>query len=56
MIALAFYLLWMFANAALINIAVKTGWNHDPGFVGPFLIVLVANLTLILLNATKKAQ
>lgn len=45
---LLIFIAWIFIHASLINIAVKTGWNHDPGYIGPVLLVLVLNITLAL--------
>lgn len=56
MIPFIAYLVWMFINAAVLNVAVKTGWGYDPGYVGPFLIVLVTNMTLLLYNAQKRTN
>jgi hypothetical protein len=47
---------WIFIHALLINIAVKIGWNHDPGYAGPILLVLVLNITLALYATRNKTE
>jgi hypothetical protein len=42
------FILWVALNSLLLNIGVKTGWNFDPGFVGPAIIVFALNITAAL--------
>lgn len=39
---------WIAIHSLLLNIAVKAGWDHDPGYVGPAIIVLALNVTMAL--------
>ena len=49
------FLAWILFHTFLINIALKVGWNHDAGYLGPALIVLVINLTIALYSARIKS-
>lgn len=40
------FALWLSIHTLLINIAIQTGWNHDPGYLAPAILVFVCNLTL----------
>lgn len=42
------FLSWISINTLLINIAVKIGWDTDPGYAGPAIIVFLLNVTLAL--------
>jgi hypothetical protein len=42
------YILWVAFNTILLNIAVKTGWNFDPGYLGPSIIILTFNMIIAL--------
>lgn len=35
---------YLLINTVLINFGIKAGWDHDPGMLGPFLIVIALNL------------
>lgn len=39
------FLSWIILNTSLLNIAIKTGWNFDPGYIGPLIIIFILNLT-----------
>lgn len=47
-----FFSCWIIINTLLVNIAVKVGWNFDPGYIGPIIIVFLLNVNLAL-YATK---
>lgn len=47
--------LWIAFNAILLNIAIKIGWNFDPGFIGPSIIIFIFNL-IIALYSRKKSE
>ena len=40
---------------ACTNLAVKSGWNHDPGYLGPFLIIISIHLIIALFNAKNRS-
>jgi hypothetical protein len=42
------FILWVALNTILFNIGIQVGWNFDPGFVGPAIIVFVTNITAAL--------
>jgi hypothetical protein len=39
---------WIIANTLLVNIALKAGWDFDPGYTGPAIIVFLLNINLAL--------
>lgn len=45
---------WVTLNTLIINIAMKIGWNHDPGYIAPALLVLLFNITLALYLSAKR--
>lgn len=47
------FFLWIIFNSLILNIAVKTGWDHDPGYLAPFLIMFMLNIVVALYNAKK---
>jgi hypothetical protein len=49
------YILWVAFNALLLNIAVKVGWNFDPGYLGPSIIILTFNM-IIALYTRKRSE
>lgn len=54
--SLLLFAAWIFIHALLINIAVKVGWDHDPGYAAPTLIVLVLNITLALYVSKNRTE
>jgi len=46
---------WIVMHALILNIAVKSGWNHDPGYLGPFLIIISIHLIIALFNAKNRS-
>ena len=47
------FILWIVFNTLLLNIAIKVGWNFDPGYLGPSIVVFIFNITSAL-YASKK--
>jgi hypothetical protein len=45
---------WIIVHTLILNIAIKAGWNFDPGYIGPMLIILIINITLALYGANSK--
>lgn len=54
--SLLLFAAWIFIHALLINIAVKIGWDHDPGYVSPVLLVLILNITLALYASRRRTE
>jgi hypothetical protein len=42
------FIFWISLNTLLLNLGVQYGWNFDPGFVGPAIIVVALNITAAL--------
>ena len=47
---------WIIIHSLILNIAIKAGWDFDPGYIGPMLIVLLINITLALYGAKNKTE
>lgn len=52
-VALVAYLL---INTTLINFGIRAGWDYDPGYVGPLLIVISLNLIIAAYTSGKNKQ
>jgi|LakMenE18May11ns_1017448.scaffolds.fasta_scaffold9849510_5 hypothetical protein len=39
---------WIAFHTLLVNIAIKAGWDFDPGYIGPAIIVFILNINLAL--------
>lgn len=48
------FIIWIMMNSVLLNLALKIGWDFDPGFVGPFLIVMMLNFTVALYGSSNR--
>jgi uncharacterized membrane protein len=44
---------WIVLNASLVNVSMKIGWNHDPGYMAPFILVTLFNVHSALYAATR---
>lgn len=44
---------WIVLNTSLLNIAVKVGWNHDPGYIAPLILIVILNIHLVIYAATR---
>ena len=42
------YTLWIAFNTLLLNIAIKAGWNFDPGYFGPSIVIFIFNIVIAL--------
>ena len=40
----------------MVNIAIKLGWGHDPGYIAPLILVLLVNLTLAIYGTRTKTE
>jgi len=47
------FITYLLINTVLINFGIKAGWSHDPGILGPFLIVIVINLIAAVYSSGK---
>lgn len=54
--SLFLFLSWIAINTLLVNIATKAGWNFDPGYVGPAILVFIINVTLALYASKSSGQ
>lgn len=48
------FISWLALHTLLINIACQVGWNFDPGYFGPLLLVVMFNVTIALYTAKTK--
>lgn len=53
--SIVIFLTWIVLNTSLLNVAMKTGWNFDPGYVGPLILVITINLTLALYASSRRS-
>jgi uncharacterized membrane protein len=44
---------WIVFSVSLVNLSMKIGWNHDPGYLAPFILVTLFNLHLALYAASR---
>lgn len=54
--SLFLFLSWIAINTLLVNIATKAGWNFDPGYVGPGILVFIINVTIALYASKTSGQ
>ena len=47
---------WIIFNVSMVNIAIKLGWGHDPGYIAPLILVLLVNLTLAIYGTRTKTE
>lgn len=47
------FLAYLFLNTALLSLGTQIGWGHNPGIIGPLLIVFSINLMLAVFSSAK---
>ena len=54
--SLILFLSYVIITAMLFRYGIQTGWNFDPGIVGPVIITFNLNLILALYVYAKKSE
>jgi hypothetical protein len=48
------YIAWLVLGTSLVNIAIKLGWDHDPGYMAPAIIIILLNIHSVLYASATK--
>ena len=51
--SLIIFSLWIAFHTFLLNIAIKAGWDFDPGYLGPSIIIFVINIIIAMYSKNR---
>lgn len=50
------FVAWILINSLILNIGIKAGWNYDPGYIGPILLVFLLNITIAMYGSKNRKE